>query len=71
MVAGYLINSSNGPTSAHGFLRSAKGTYTTFDVDVTGDAAGTTYAYSINNNAEITGTYVDTSGVQHGYVRSP
>lgn len=67
VVAGYLIDGSKG---VHGFYYpTAQGKYKTFDFP--GSSNGTTYVYSINGKGQITGTYVDTGGVQHGYVRSP
>lgn len=56
----------------HGFVRSAAGTFTTFDVP----GAGTTGLFtetvpaSMNARGDISGIYTDTSGVHHGFVRA-
>lgn len=52
----------------HGFVRSAGGTYTSFDVS---GAIYGTYPQSINTNGEVAGGYLDGSGVQHGFVGTP
>jgi len=56
---------SNG--TAHGYLRSAGGTFVTFDP--VGSTA--TFPASINNSHVIVGFYFDTTSVLHGFVRSP
>ena len=53
----------------HGFLLPSNGTVIPFDAPGAGPA-GTT-ASAINNDAFITGYYVDTSNVNHGFLRLP
>ena len=61
----------------HGFLRSPDGTFTTFDAPGagTGSYQGTgcpsDCPTSLNDFGAIMGTYIDTNGVLHGYLRSP
>lgn len=58
----------------HGYVRTADGVFTTFDApwaDVTpGDGNGT-WPTSINDLGVITGWYVDSNYVIHGFVRTP
>jgi len=63
----------------HGFVRDPDGKITTIDVTTatppdppagTGAFQGTT-AYAINDAGEITGWYVDVSGIAHGFLRIP
>jgi hypothetical protein len=58
----------------HGFLRSPDGKIATFDApgaDTTpGDLNGT-FALSINDRGAITGYYIDTNNVSHGFVVLP
>jgi len=49
---------------AHGFLWTQSGTKTSFDFP----GAAATYAYGINAKGNIAGWYVDSNGVNHGYV---
>ena len=51
----------------HGFVRSAQGSITTFDVP--GDTFGT-YPSAINPSGAATGVYVDGSGTNHFFVRA-
>jgi hypothetical protein len=51
--------------SAHGFLRAANGTFTTFDPLGSID----TQPFSINAGGAITGFYIDASFVFHGFLR--
>ena len=51
----------------HGFVRSAGGTYTTFDAP--GGTSGT-YAYAINAKGTIAGFYAGSTFVNHGFVRA-
>ncbi len=56
---------------AHGFLRAADGTITTFDA-LGGAAPGQgTYAAAINASGVVTGWYVDGNGVYHGFALLP
>jgi uncharacterized membrane protein len=52
----------------HGFIRSADGTFTTFDFP--NAAAGGTQINAINNLGEIAGSYADQSGNSFGFVRT-
>jgi len=73
-IAG-IYNDSN--SVSHGFLRSPDGKFTTFDAPGagTGSYQGTgCYSdcpVSLNNWGAITGVYVDSNYVYHGYLRSP
>ena len=58
---------SLGPSSQHAFLRRANGLIATINYPKAKNAA----AYSINDNAVITGSYLDSNRVQHGFVRTP
>jgi hypothetical protein len=70
-IAGYFMDASN---VAHGFVRAPRGTITTFDAPGAGTGSGQgTYVNTIdclNPAGEITGDYLDASGVHHGYVRA-
>src|SRR5262249_24243137 len=50
----------------HGFVRTAEGTITAFDVP---GAVNGTFPSGINPGGTITGNYTDESGVNHGFVR--
>lgn len=63
-VGGYAINDSTENT--HGFLRSARGTVTTFDVR----GAISTNPNAINSAGEIAGSFKDAGGRVHGFIRS-
>ena len=66
ITGGYIDTSA----VAHGFVRAANGTITTFDAP--GAGTGTlqgTAGISINTAGVITGTYFDANGVAHGFVR--
>ena len=68
-IAGMYFDASN---AYHGFVRSAAGTITQFDVPgapTTTGHRGTT-PLSINAGGDITGSYVDANDVRHGFVRS-
>jgi hypothetical protein len=62
---------------AHGFLRSPKGELTTFDVpgagtdSFEGTGCVSDCPVSLNDWGTITGVYIDSNYVFHGYVRSP
>ena len=54
----------------HGFTRSKKGTYSTFDVPAAGTGPGQgTLPESNNTSGSIAGNYLDGSGVDHGFLR--
>ncbi len=71
-VTGYYVDSNY---VSHGFLRSPDGTITTFDApdaDTSGSSfLSGTFPSGINDAGGITGSYIDTSGAQHGFLRSP
>jgi hypothetical protein len=56
----------------HGFLRSPKGKFTTFDAPGASNSAyyGTSPG-AINDLGAITGSYTDATGYTHGFLRSP
>ena len=57
---------------AHGFVRTQRGEITTFDVSGAGSGSGQgTIPNSNDPEGEITGYYVDASGVLHGFLRTP
>lgn len=64
-VAGGFVD-ANG---AHGYLRAPDGTFTTFDP--TGDATQVRIVipYQINASGAVAGTYFDSAGVFHGFLR--
>ena len=63
-AVGYYVDGSYG---AHGFVRAANGTFTTFDVP----GSVTTVAFSINPEGPVTGVYVDgTTFATRGFVRT-
>jgi hypothetical protein len=70
-IAGTYTDASGG----HGFVRAADGTITPFDAPGASAAGSSvlpaTGAFSINDSGEITGFYVDASGVLHGFLRAP
>lgn len=76
-ITGYYTDSTG---LSHGFLRSRDGEVTTFDVPGAGRPASCsppiicsngTQGASINPVGEIAGQFGDTSGVFHGFLRSP
>jgi hypothetical protein len=73
-IAGQYTDANN---VFHGFLRSAEGRFITFDATHAGTASGQgTGCYSdcpvsLNDNAQITGSFWDSNNVQHGYLRRP
>ena len=72
LIAGSYID-ANGMN--HGFLRGADGTITKFDVPAaaTGPGLGTTtfWAQCVNPAGTMTGSYMDSNGAFHGFVRAP
>jgi hypothetical protein len=71
VIAGYYIDANN---VVHGFLRSPRGKFTTFQApgaDTTAGSYNGTYPNSINDLGAITGGYYDANGFSHGFVRSP
>jgi hypothetical protein len=73
-IAGTYIDANS---VQHGFLRSFDGKFTTFDAPGAGNVAGqgtgcgADCPTSLNDLGAITGNYVDTNYVLHGYMRSP
>ena len=77
VVAGrYSVDSINGAVS-HGLVRAANGTITTFDPPNLATTAGPnvyneysgTLPTSIDTAGDIAGTYTDTTGARHGFLR--
>jgi probable HAF family extracellular repeat protein len=67
-VVGSVVDNNN--YSEHGYVRSPGGKITYFNVPGAGNALGQgTYAYANNASGQITGAYVDSNGVGHGFVR--
>jgi hypothetical protein len=72
-IAGPYIDSNN---VSHGFLRSRKGEFTTFDAPGagTGSNQGTgcpsDCPTSLNDLGSVMGTYIDSNSVYHGYLRT-
>jgi hypothetical protein len=55
----------------HGYVRSNRGTFTTFDVPAAGTGAGQgTLPESNNTLGAIEGNYIDGSNVNHGFLRN-
>jgi hypothetical protein len=66
-ITGQYMDANN---VVHGFVRSANGAITTYDVPAAGTGPGQgTYGESINPTGEITGEYSDASSVWHGFIR--
>ena len=68
------ITTSSGMNSfAHGFVRSATGTITTFDAEPLPATYGSTnpgtFVISINASGEVAGFYIDGVGAEHGFLR--
>jgi Bacterial Ig-like domain (group 3) len=68
------ITTSSGSNSfAHGFVRDASGTITTFDAVPLPTSYGSTnpgtYVISINASGEVAGFYIDGVGAEHGFLR--
>lgn len=68
VIVGYHIDSG---FVVHGFVRTARGAFTTFDVPGAGTGAGQgTYSWSVNSEGVIAGYYVDDNTVAHGFLRA-
>jgi hypothetical protein len=70
-VTGYYIDPSN---VVHGYVRSASGKFTTYDVPGAGPQGINCYAdcsVGMNDEGAITGYYLDANNVNHGFLRSP
>ena len=69
-ITGNYIDSNN---VSHGFLRSPEGEFITFDAPGARSAAGSfdgTFPSSINNGGTITGNFIDSKDLNHGFLRS-
>jgi hypothetical protein len=72
--AGEITGFFDSGTAAHGYVRSTQGDITVFDAPGagTGPGQGTFPAFSpliINANGAITGSYIDSAFVRHGFLR--
>jgi len=70
-IAGYYIDAKN---VVHGYLRSPEGRFTTFEPPGVGPNGMNCYAdcsVGLNDYGAITGFYLDTNNVFHGFLRSP
>ena len=70
-ITGNYIDSQN---ISHGFLRSPEGEFITLDAPGARSAAGSfdgTFPSSINNSGTITGNFIDSQDLNHGFLRSP
>jgi len=69
-ITGFCVLTGSGNV-AHGFVRSATGTVTLFDVAGAGTGKNQgTFPTSINTGGTITGMFSDTNNVYHGFVRT-
>jgi hypothetical protein len=66
---GTITGSYDDEFGTHGFVRTANGTFTSFDVPSTLDAEATLPS-GIGGNGEVAGYYLDTLGLQHGFSRT-
>jgi hypothetical protein len=66
-VAGGFVD-ANG---SHGYLRARDGTFTTFDPTGSGAQIEIVIPNRINASGAVAGTYIDLSGVDHGFSRNP
>jgi hypothetical protein len=70
-ITGNYIDSNN---VSHGFLRSPEGEFITLDAPGASSAAGSfdgTFPSGINNSGTITGNFIDSKDLNHGFLRSP
>jgi hypothetical protein len=70
-ITGNYIDSNN---VSHGFLRSPEGEFITLDAPGASSAEGSfdgTFPSSINNDGTITGSFIDSKDLNHGFLRSP
>jgi hypothetical protein len=69
-----LTTASGTNSFAHGFVRSAGGTITTFDAEPLPTTYGSTnpgtYVLTINATGEVAGFYIDGVGAEHGFLRT-
>ena len=73
--AGAIVGSSLDASNVyHGSLRDRDGNFTTFDAPGAGNATDSyqgTLATANNPSGKITGSYVDSGNLQHGFLRTP
>jgi len=70
-ITGHYVDAHN---VNHGFLRSPGGEFITFDAPGANSTTGSfdgTFPTSINNGGTITGSYIDSKELTHGFLRSP
>lgn len=70
-IAGNFVDSNN---VSHGFLRAPGGEFTKLDAPGASSAVGSfdgTFPTSINDAGAVTGNYIDSHDLTHGFVRSP
>jgi len=70
VTGGYVT----GDNVSHGFVRAPDGQISTFDVPgagTDGSQGQGTYAEAINDAGAVTGEYIDSNDVQHGFARTP
>jgi hypothetical protein len=70
-ITGNYVDSNN---VSHGFLRTPAGEFITLDAPGASSAAGSldgTFPNSINNGGTVTGYYIDSKDMIHGFLRSP
>jgi len=79
-ITGIYIDAN---TLYHGFVRNPGGEFTTLDAPGTGTSVGTRLrlipgganingrSININNRGTVTGNYIDSNNVSHGFLRSP
>jgi len=75
-IAGFYSTGAYDTTSLyHGFIRSVSGTFTSIDAPGAGTGTGDTYnkqgtqVFAINASGGVTGSYIDSSDLRHGFVR--
>ncbi|HUI61720.1 MAG TPA: hypothetical protein VLX90_15950 [Steroidobacteraceae bacterium] len=71
VITGRYVDSKN---VSHAFVRGASGAFSTFDAPGAGRTSGSgwgTFPRSINNAGTITGHFIDSGNVNHGFVRDP
>jgi len=67
MITGFYVDSNN---VFHGFLRTARGEYVTFDVHGAGSGPWQgTLPLNINSEGTVTGWFIDGNNVNHGFLR--
>jgi hypothetical protein len=67
MITGYFAIKRKHGNVLHGFVRRADGTLKLFKVPRSFD----TYPASINETGRVAGSFVDNTGIVHGFLRTP